>query len=105
MIRVPTHGAPTHPGAMLHSEFLERMGISRRELARDVMLPYGHVCDLARGRRRLTAGTALRLSRYLGTSVEFWMNLQLRWDLYVTGREEAEELGEVRRWDPRSRRS
>lgn len=82
MIRVPTHRTPTHPGEMLLAEFLIPMGITQRQLADGIHVPYQRVNDLVHGRRGMTPDTALRLSKFLGSTAEFWMNLQLRWDLY-----------------------
>lgn len=99
-MRIPTHRPPTHPGEMLLEEFLKPMGISQRELAAALHLPYPGIRELTKGRRRLTSGMALRLAKYLGTSADFWMNLQLRWDLYHAQQEEAAELKAIR---PRAR--
>ncbi len=82
MIRVPTSRTPTHPGEMLLEEFLAPMGITQRELADSIHVPYQRVNDLINGRRGVTPSTALRLAKYFGTTPDFWMNLQLRWDLY-----------------------
>jgi len=92
MIRIPTHRAPTHPGEMLLKEFLEPMGLTQRQLAHAIGVPYQRVNEIVNGRRGVTASTALRLSRYFGTTAGFWMNLQQRWDLYFAGQEEAKEL-------------
>ncbi|MGH7556814.1 MAG: HigA family addiction module antitoxin [Gemmatimonadota bacterium] len=91
-MRIPSHRAPTHPGQMLLKEFLEPMGLTQRELADAIGVPYQRVNEIVNGRRGVTASTALRLSRYLGTTAGFWMNLQQRWDLFFAGREEAQEL-------------
>ncbi len=77
---------------MLLKEFLEPMGLTQRELADAIGVPYQRVNEIVNGRRGVTASTALRLSRYLGTTAGFWMNLQQRWDLFFAGREEAQEL-------------
>ena len=82
MVRVPTHRPPTHPGEMLLEEFLEPLGITQTELAERIQVPFQRVNSLVKGRRGLTPDTALRLSRVFGTSPGFWMNHQLRWDLY-----------------------
>jgi addiction module HigA family antidote len=82
---------------MLFGEFLKPMGISQRELADGIRVPYQRVNELVNGRRGVTPSTALRLSRFFGTTPDFWMNLQLRWDLYHAQRDEARELGEIRR--------
>ena len=77
MIRVPTHREPTHPGEMLVEEFLKPMGLTQRDLAQGIYVPYQRVNKLVNQRRGLTPSTALRLARYFGTSPDFWMNLQL----------------------------
>jgi len=83
MIRIPTHREPTHPGKMLLEEFLDPMGLTQRELADNIRVPYQRVNDLVHGRRGITPGTALRLAKFFNMSADFWMNLQLRWDLYL----------------------
>lgn len=92
MIRVPTHREPTHPGDMLLEEFLKPLGLTQRELADGIRVPYQRVNEIVNKRRGMTPGTALRLSKFLGTSADFWMSLQLRWDLYQASRAEAAEL-------------
>jgi antitoxin HigA-1 len=92
MIRIPTNRAPTHPGEMLLEEFMIPMGLTQRELANAIHVPYQRVNDLVNGRRRMTSSTALRLARYFGTSPAFWMNLQLRWDLYFAQQAEKKIL-------------
>jgi antitoxin HigA-1 len=72
---------PVHPGRILHSEFMEPLGLSQNALARDISVPARRVNDLVHGRRAVTADTALRLSRYFGTSPQFWMNLQSQFEL------------------------
>ena len=96
MVRVPTHRVPTHPGEMLLEEFLQPMEVSQRELADAISVPYQRVNEIVNGRRGVTPSTALRLSQYLGTSIDFWMNLQLRWDLYHAQRAEADVLKRIR---------
>ena len=97
MVRIPTHRAPTHPGEMLVEEFLKPMGLTQRVLAQGIQVPYQRVNELARGRRGITPSTALRLAKYFGTTPAFWMNLQLRWDLYLAQDAEAEVLKKIRR--------
>jgi len=92
MIRIPTDRTPTHPGEMLLEEFLIPMGLTQRELADAIRVPYQRVNDLVNGRRGMTPNTALRLARYFGNSPAFWMNLQLRWDLYFAQQEEKKVL-------------
>lgn len=89
MVRVPTHRTPTHPGEMLLEEFLKPMNISQRELSEAIHVPYQRVNEIVNGRRGITPSTALRLSKFFGMSAGFWMNLQLRWDLYFA--QQAEE--------------
>jgi antitoxin HigA-1 len=100
MIRIPTGRTPTHPGEMLLQEFLNPMGLTQRELADAVHLPYQRVNDLVNGRRGMTPGIALRLARYFGNSPAFWMNLQLRWDLYFAQQEEKGVLEAIQPHQP-----
>ncbi len=92
MIRVPTDRAPTHPGEMLLEEFLTPMGLSQRDLAVGIRVPYQRVNELVNGKRGVTPGTALRLARYFGNTPGFWLSLQQRWDLYQAEKSEATEL-------------
>lgn len=96
MVRVPTRRTPTHPGEMLLEEFLKPMGLTQRELADRIRVPYQRVNDLVNGRRGVTPSTALRLAKFFNTSVDFWMNLQLRWDLYFAQRNESDVLKKIR---------
>jgi len=95
MVRVPTSRPPTHPGEMLLEEFLVPMGISQRELATAINVPYQRINEIVNGRRGVTPSTALRLSKFFGTAADFWMNLQLRWDLYQAQRSEGSELERI----------
>ena len=88
MIRVPTNRTPTHPGEMLLEEFLIPMGITQRELANAIHVSYQRINDLINGRRGATPSGALRLAKFFGNSPDFWMNLQLRWDLYFAQQSE-----------------
>ena len=88
MIRVPTNRTPTHPGEMLLEEFLNPMGLTQRELADAIHVPYQRINDLVNGRRGMTPNTALRLAKFFGNNPAFWMNLQLRWDLYFAQQED-----------------
>ena len=95
MVRIPTDREPTHPGEMLLEEFLIPMGLTQRELAEGIRVPYQRVNELVNGRRGVTPSTALRLARYFGNSEGFWMNLQLRWDLYHAIKSEEDELAMI----------
>ncbi len=77
---------------MLLEEFLNPMGLTQRELAAAIHVPYQRINEIVNGKRGVTPATALRLARFFGMSAGFWMNLQLRWDLYHTQQEEAEVL-------------
>src|SRR5512139_842736 len=96
MIRIPTDRAPTHPGEMLLEEFLKPMGITQRQLADAIHVPYQRINEIINGRRGITPSTALRLAKFFGTSPDFWMNLQLRWDLYHTQRTETGALKSIK---------
>ncbi|MBI1297305.1 HigA family addiction module antidote protein [bacterium] len=95
MIRIPTHSAPTHPGEMLLEEFLIPMELTQRQLADAIHVPYQRVNELVNGKRGVTPGTALRLAKYFGTSPDFWLNLQMRWDVYFAQQAEAAELAVI----------
>lgn len=74
---------PVHPGEILLEEFLEPMGISQYRLAKDISVPPRRINEIVHGLRGITADTALRLSRYFGSSERFWLNLQTRYDLEI----------------------
>ena len=95
MVRVPTNRTPTHPGEMLLEEFLNPMGISQRDLADNIHVPYQRVNDIVNGRRGITPSTALRLAKFFNMSADFWMNLQLRWDLYFAQQDENKVLNTI----------
>ena len=81
---------PVHPGEVLLKEFLEPMGISQYRLAKDISVPPRRINEIVHGKRSVTADTALRLSRYFGTSERFWLNLQTGYDLDI----ERDRLGD-----------
>ncbi|MBN2289186.1 MAG: HigA family addiction module antidote protein [Candidatus Glassbacteria bacterium] len=72
---------PVHPGEILFNEFMHPLGISQNRLGRDLNVPPRRINVIVHGKRRISADTALRLSRYFSTSEEFWLNLQTRFDL------------------------
>jgi addiction module HigA family antidote len=76
---------PIHPGEILMEEFLEPMGISQYRLARDISVAPRRINEIVHGKRSVTADTALRLGRFFCMSPQFWLNLQTRYDLEVTG--------------------
>ena len=95
MVRIPSHRQPTHPGEMLVEEFLRPMHITQRQLADAIHVPYQRVNELVNQKRGITPSTALRLARFFGDSADFWLNLQVRWDLYKTQQAEEDELAEI----------
>ena len=95
MIRIPTHRSPTHPGEMLLEEFLIPMNITQRMLADAIQVPYQRINEVINGRRGMTPSTALRLAKYFGLSADFWMSIQLRWDLYHAQQRESETLKSI----------
>ncbi|MTW19835.1 HigA family addiction module antitoxin [Allochromatium palmeri] len=95
MIRVPTHRPPTHPGEMLKEEFLEPMQISQRDLANAIHVPYQKINELVNRKRGVTPSIALRLAKFFGVSADFWLNLQVRWDLYRAQSLEADEIESI----------
>lgn len=89
MVRIPSHGAPTHPGEMLLEELLKPLGMTQRELAARLGVSYPRINELIHGKRAVTPDTALRLERLFGMEAQFWLNLQLAWDLYHAARSPA----------------
>jgi len=81
---------------MLLEEFLKPMGLTQRELADSIHVPYQRINEVINGRRGVTPSTALRLSKFFGVSPDFWLNLQLRWDLYFAQQSEANELKTIK---------
>jgi len=83
---IPRHRPPTHPGEMLLEEFLKPMELTQVVAAAKMKIPVNRLNEVIRGKRGVTADTALRLAKLLKTSPEFWMNLQTAWDLYHASR-------------------
>ncbi|MBB4636212.1 HigA family addiction module antitoxin [Longimicrobium terrae] len=79
---LPTHREPTHPGQMLLHEFLGPMGMTQAEFARRIGVSYVRLNEIVNARRGVTADTALRFARFLGTTADMWLGLQTAWDLY-----------------------
>src|SRR5512136_2192086 len=96
MVRVPAQRVPTHPGEMLLEEFLIPLGITQQQLADAIQVPYQRVNEIVNGRRGITASTALRLAKFFGGSADFWLNVQLRWDLYFARQAETNELEAIK---------
>jgi addiction module HigA family antidote len=81
---------------MLLEEFLIPMGLTQRDLANSIHVPYQRINEIINGRRGVTPSSALRLSKFFGVSPDFWMNLQLRWDLYFAQQSEADQLKTIK---------
>ncbi len=92
MIRIPSHREPTHPGEMLREEFLIPMHISQRNLADAIHVPYQCIHELIHQKRDMTPSTALRLAKFFDMSADFWLQLQMRWDLFRAKGIEEHEL-------------
>ena len=80
-VAAPGRLPPVHPGEILRDDFLRPLELSVYRLAQELRIPRPRVNDIVRGQRRVTTDTALRLARYFGTTPEFWIRLQLRYDL------------------------
>ena len=94
-IRVPTDSPPIHPGAMLQEEFLKPLGVSQKQLAEAIQVPYRQINEIINGQRPVTPSIALRLAKYIGMSTTFWMNLQLSWDIYFVLESDEEILNTI----------
>ncbi len=88
-----------HPGEVLLEEFLKPLNITAYRLSRDTFIPQTRVSEILKGRRRITADTALRFSRYFGTSAKFWLSLQNDYDLEEQQMLLNAELRTIRRFD------
>ena len=75
--------SPITPGDVLLEEFLKPMGITQNQLARDIHVPANRVSQIIHGKREITADTALRLGKYFGIEPEFWLNLQVRYNMKI----------------------
>ena len=95
-MRIPTNREPTHPGEMLREEFLLPMNITQRELADAIHVPYQRVNELVNKKRGITPSTALRLSKFFGVSPDFWLNLQMRAELYKTQNTEQKDIESIK---------
>ncbi len=93
---LPRRRSPVHPGEVLREEFLKPLGLSQRELARALQMPYQRVNEIVREKRGVSPATALRLARFFGTSPEFWLRLQEAWNLHHAYRKEEPVLRRIR---------
>ena len=99
--RLPASRPPTHPGEMLMEEFIRPLGIKQTELAKRLGVSFPRLNDVIHGRRAVSPDTALRLERVLGMSADFWLGLQLDWDLWHAMRSPA--AAEIGKLEPVSR--
>jgi len=83
---------PIHPGEILAEDVLPDLGMNARQLGEALGVPANRISEILRGRRSITADTALRLGRWLGTSPRFWLNLQQAYDLEVAEMESGKEI-------------
>lgn len=96
MHRLPTKRPPTHPGEMLLSEFLEPLGLTQVELAQRIAVPFQRINQIVKQKRAVTPDTALRFAQLLGTTPEFWLNLQQNWDLYEAITSSSKEISRIK---------
>lgn len=97
MVRIPTHRAPTHPGEILREEFLTPLGMTQTQLAETIGVSFVRVNEIVQAKRSITPDTALRLERLFGVSAQFWLNLQLAWDLFAAKHSKAaNEIEKIR---------
>ena len=93
--------SPLHPGEILLKEFLKPMNLSQNRLALDIRVPARRINEIVHGKRRITADTALRLSKYFNMSPQFWLGLQMDYDLDVAEDQLADRLDhEIREYRP-----
>jgi addiction module HigA family antidote len=92
-----TDFTPTHPGEILLTEFLEPMGISQYRIAKAIDVPARRINEIVHGKRGISADTALRLSRALGLSEMFWINMQAHYDAEVAREHIRTELASIER--------
>ncbi len=95
---LPSHRPPTHPGEMLLEEFVKPLGVTQSALARRLGISFPRLNEIVHGKRGVTPDTALRLSRVVGMSPDFWLGLQQDWDLWHAMR--GERAAEIRRLMP-----
>lgn len=93
---------PLHPGEVLQEEFLKPMNLSQNRVALDIRVPARRINEIVQGKRRITADTALRLAKYFDMSPQFWLGLQMDYDLDVAEDQIAERLdNEIQTYQPR----
>ncbi len=86
-----------HPGEVLNEEFLKALQISAYRLSKDINIPQTRISEIIKGRRRITADTALRLGKYFGTTPKFWLGLQDDFDIEEQQNQIIEELNNIQK--------
>lgn len=98
--------SPITPGEILLEEFLEPMEISQAQLARDINVPPNRISQIINGKREITTDTALRLGKYFGIEPEFWLNLQMRFNMKIVQEKAGKQIEkEVKRYSPQNKHS
>ena len=87
-----------HPGEILQKEFLLPLGITAYRLSKDIIIPQTRVSEIVKGNRRITADTALRLSKYFGNSAKFWLGLQDDFDIEEGKNKQKNELNAIKQF-------
>ncbi|MFY0599946.1 MAG: HigA family addiction module antidote protein [Cyclobacteriaceae bacterium] len=88
-----------HPGEVLSEEFLKPMGVTAYKLSKELLIPQTRISQILKGKRRISADTALRLSKYFGTTAKFWLGLQDDYDLEEESLLKAEEFANIGRME------
>ncbi len=83
---------PLHPGEVLFEEYLKPLDISQNRLALNMRVPAQRISEIINGKRAITADTAIRLAKVIGTTAEFWLSLQMDYDLQIVIRSEGERI-------------
>lgn len=91
--------ANIHPGEVLNLEFLEPLNITAYRLSKDLNIPQTRISEIIKGNRRITADTALRLSKYFGNSAKFWLGLQNDYDIEEEGTQKEKELNHIKHFE------
>lgn len=93
--KTKSHLDPIHPGEILQLDFIEPLGITQNRIAVAIGVPPRRINEIVHGKRRISADTALRLSKYFGNSAEFWLNIQARYDLDLAQDKAADEIAQI----------
>ncbi|MEB2779464.1 HigA family addiction module antitoxin [Algoriphagus sp. C2-6-M1] len=91
--------ANIHPGEVLNLEFLEPLNITAYRLSKDLNIPQTRISEIIKGNRRITADTALRLSKYFGNSAKFWLGIQNDYDIEEEGTQKEKELNDIKHFE------